>query len=104
MRSATFVSTSSSFFFVDLKRQVPGQVDVVFVFIHPDLCDPQGISPHGLAQIRHVGFVRPLDVGDPGAWNYLDTASTCPNLEIKEHTASYDVYIDINVYEYQHIT
>lgn len=22
----------------------------------------------------------PLDVGDLGAWNYLDTASTCPHL------------------------
>lgn len=78
-----------SFIFKDLKRQVPDQVDIVFVFIHPDLCDPQRISLHGKAQVRHVGFVGPLDVGDLGARNYLDTASTCPDLEIKEHLVGY---------------
>jgi len=63
-----------------LKWQVPEQVDIVFVFIHPDFCYPHGVSPHGYRQIRHVGLVGPLNVGDPGAWNNFNTASTCPHL------------------------
>lgn len=63
-----------------LKWQVPSQVDIMFVFIHPDFCDPQGVSLHGRAQVGQVGLVVPLDVGDLGAWNYFNTASTCPHL------------------------
>lgn len=63
-----------------LKWEIPSQVHIVFVFIHPHLCDPQGVSLHGDAQIRHVRFVGPFNVGDLGARNYFDGASTRPHL------------------------
>lgn len=79
------INRASSFLFLDfdlkhLKWQVPSQVDVVFVLVHPDFCYPQGISLHGHAQVRHVGLVVPLNVGDLGARNHFNTASTCPHL------------------------
>lgn len=75
-----------------LKWQVPSQVYVVFVFVHPDFCDPQGVPLHGLAQVGHVGLVCPLDVSDPGARNYFDTASARPHLweQIKRFNAKTD--------------
>lgn len=66
-----------------LKRQVPSQVDVVFVLVHPHFCHPQGVSFHGHAQVRHVGLVGSLNVGDLRAWNHLNAASTCPHLHNK---------------------
>lgn len=79
------INRASSFLFLDfdlkhLKWQVPSQVDVVFVLVHPDFCYPQGISLHDHAQVRHVGLVVPLNVGDLGARNHFNTASTCPHL------------------------
>lgn len=66
-----------------LKWQVPGQVDVVLVFIHPDLCNSEGISLHSRTQVKQVGLVIPLNVSNLGTWNYFNTASTCPYLHEK---------------------
>lgn len=52
----------------------------MFVLVHPHFSHPQGVSLHGHAQVGHVGLVVPLDVGNLGAGNHLDAASTRPDL------------------------
>lgn len=96
------INRASSFLFLDfdlkhLKWQVPSQVDVVFVLVHPDFCYPQGISLHGHAQVRHVGLVVPLNVGDLGARNYFNTASTCPHLYEGGKKRLYTIIVQVQI-------
>ena len=64
-----------------LKWQVPGQIDIVFVLVHPHLCYPQGVPLHCGAEVWHIGLVGPLNVGNLGARNNLYTPSTRPYLK-----------------------
>ena len=63
-----------------LEGQIPGQIDVVFVLIHPNLCYPQCIPFHCDAEVWQVWLMVPLNVRNPGAWHNLNTSPTCPNL------------------------
>lgn len=71
--SPTVTATSSSFIFpsvqcvTNLKRNVPGQVDHVFVFVHPDFSHPQSVPPQGNRWVHGIGLVGSLQVPDPGA-------------------------------------
>lgn len=64
----------------DLDGKIPGNIDVPLVIVHPDLGYPQCIPLHGDAEVKHVGFVGSLNVGDLGAWDHLYAAPTQPHL------------------------
>jgi len=68
-----------------LQGDVPRDVDVVFIFIQPDLRHPERVTPHHLTQVWEVRLLVPLDVGDFRARYYLDASSTQPHLP-KKHT------------------
>lgn len=59
---------------------VPGHVDMALELIHPDLGHPQGVPADVRGQILRVGFVCPLNVGNPGARQDLNAPSTLPHL------------------------
>ena len=44
----------------NLKRYVPGQIDHVFVLIHPDFSRSQSITLQGKTQIQGIGLVVSL--------------------------------------------
>lgn len=63
-----------------LHGNIPSHVDVTFELVHPNLCDPEGVSPHMRRQVLGVGFVSPLNVGDASAGQDLHAPSTLPHL------------------------
>lgn len=60
---------------------VPGHVDVGFVFIHPDLGGPQGIAFGVVIYVIVVGLLGALDVSHSGAREDFHTAATLPHLD-----------------------
>lgn len=71
----------------DLRRRktyvhgnVPGHVDVGFVFIHPHLSGPQGIALSVVIYVIVVGLLGALDVSHSGTWQDFHTPSTLPHL------------------------
>lgn len=65
---------------------VPGHVDVGFVFIHPDLGGSQGISLGVVVDVVVVGLLGALDVSHSGAREDLHAAATLPHLHSEEKT------------------
>lgn len=64
-----------------LQWDVPGNVDIMFVVIHPDLSHSQSIPLHCNAQVWEIGFMGPLDVGYFRTRYDLDTSTTKPHLD-----------------------
>lgn len=60
---------------------VPGHIDVGFVFIHPHLRGPQGIALSVVIYIIVVGLLGALDVGHSGTWKDFHTPPTLPHLD-----------------------
>lgn len=59
---------------------VPGHVDVRFVFIHPHLSGPQGITLGIVIDVIVVGLLSAFDVGDSSTGENLHTPTTLPHL------------------------
>lgn len=60
---------------------VPGHVDVGFVFIHPDFSGSQCIAFGVIVNIIVVGLLGALNVGHSGTWQDLHAPSTLPHLD-----------------------
>lgn len=67
-----------------LKRKVPGYQHILLVIIQPDICNPQGVSPHGRVEIQCIRFMCPLNVSYPGARHNLYASSTQPHLSSQD--------------------
>ena len=72
----------------DLRRRntyvhgnVPGHVDVRFVFIHPHLGSPQSIALSVVIYVIVVGLLGALDVSHSGTWEDFHTTATLPHLQ-----------------------
>lgn len=65
---------------------VPGHVDVGFVFIHPDLGGSQGISLGVVVDVVVVGLLGALDVSHSGTRQDFHAAATLPYLRSEEET------------------
>lgn len=72
----------------DLRRRktyvhgnVPGHVDVGFVFIHPHFGSPQGIALSVVIYVIVVGLLGALNVSHSGTWQDFHTPSTLPHLD-----------------------
>lgn len=63
-----------------LHGDVPGQVDIGLVLIHPDLCHTQGITPCVESYVTVVRFLHSCNMSHSGARQHLHTASTQPHL------------------------
>lgn len=63
---------------------VPGHVDVGFVFIHPHLGGPQSIAFGIVIDVVVVGFLGALDVGNSGTRQDLHAPSTLPHLHSRQ--------------------
>lgn len=68
-----------------LQRQVPRNVDVPFVVVHPHLSHPQSVALGVKANVVVVGLLLALDVSHPGAGQDLHAATTQPHLQ-HDHT------------------
>lgn len=64
-----------------LQGQVPRDVHVGLVVVHPDLGHPQSVPLGVKADVAVVRFLLPLDVGHPGARQDLHAAAAEPHLE-----------------------
>lgn len=64
-----------------LQGQVPGDVDVPLVVVHPDLGHAQRVALGVEADVVVVGLLLALDVGHPGAGQHLHAAPTQPHLQ-----------------------
>ena len=71
-----------------LQRQVPRDVDVPFVVIHPHLGHPQSIALGVKTNVVVVGLLLALDVSHPGAGQDLHAAATQPHLQRNRTTPS----------------
>lgn len=60
---------------------VPGHVDVGFVFIHPHLSGAQGIAFSVVIYVIVVGLLGALDVSHSGTREDLHTPATLPHLD-----------------------
>lgn len=67
-----------------LHGDVPGQVDVGFVLVHPDLGHPQSVAPRVEGYVVVVRFLRPCYVSHPGAGQHLHAAAAHPHLQDSE--------------------
>lgn len=65
-----------------LHGDVPGQVDIGLVLIHPHLGHTQGVTPRVESDVTVIRFLHPGNVSNPGARQHLHTASTQPHLEV----------------------
>jgi len=63
-----------------LLGNIPSHVDVAFELIHPNFCNPEGISPHVRRQILCVRLMSALYMGNASTRQDLNTASTLPHL------------------------
>lgn len=64
-----------------LHGDVPGQVDIGLVFIHPDLSHAESVAARMVSYVAVVGLLDPRDVSHPGAGQHLHAASTEPHLQ-----------------------
>lgn len=60
---------------------VPGHVDVGFVFIHPHLSGTQGIAFSVVIYVIVVGLLGALDVSHSGTWEDFHTPTALPHLD-----------------------
>lgn len=67
-----------------LHGDVPGQVDVGLVLVHPDLGHPQGVAPRVESDVIVVRFLRPCYVSHPGAGQHLHAAAAHPHLQVSD--------------------
>lgn len=74
---------------------IPGHVDVGFVFIHPHLSSPQGIALSVVIYVIVVGLLGTLDVGHSGTWQDFHTPSTLPHLDSSKKR---EILIQSNIY------
>ena len=80
---------------------VPGHVDVRFVFIHPHLGGPQCVALGVVIYVVVVGLLGSLDVSHSGAGKDLHTASTLPHLqEQRESPLHVDSHRNVALYCY----
>lgn len=63
-----------------LHGDVPGQVDVGPVLIHPDLSHAESVTARMESYVAVVGLLDPRDVSHPGTGQHLHAASTEPHL------------------------
>lgn len=66
---------------------VPGHVDVRFVFIHPHLCSPQGIALSVVINVIVIGLLGALNVSHSGTWQDFHTSATLPYLGTRKITS-----------------
>ena len=71
-----------------LQRQVPRDVDVRFVVVHPHLGHPQGVALGVETDVVVVGLLLALDVSHPGAGQDLHAAAAQPHLQGNRTTPS----------------
>lgn len=64
-----------------LHRDVPGQVDVGLVLVHPDLGHAQSVPPGVVSYVAVVRLLHPGDVSHPGTGQHLHAAPTEPHLQ-----------------------
>lgn len=60
---------------------VPGHVDVGFVFIHPHLSGTQGIAFSVVIYVIVIGLLGALDVSHSGTWEDFHTPTALPHLD-----------------------
>lgn len=77
MRDGAFQDSEKTY----VHGNVPGHVDVGFVFIHPHLSSPQGIALSIVIYVIVVGLLGALDVSYSGTGEDFHTASTLPHLD-----------------------
>lgn len=63
---------------------VPGHVDVGFVFVHPNLSGSQGIALGVVIYVIVVGFFGALDMGHSGAREDFHAPTTLPHLHSRK--------------------
>lgn len=63
---------------------IPGHVDMGFVFIHPHLSGSQGVAFGIIVYVVVVGLLGALDVGHSGTWQDFHAPSTLPHLNSKK--------------------
>lgn len=63
---------------------VPGHVDVGFVFVHPDLGGSQGVPLGVVIYVVVVGLLGAFDVSHSGTWEDFHTAAALPHLHSKD--------------------
>lgn len=66
-----------------LHGDVPGQVDVGLVLVHPDLGHAQSVAPRVEGYVAVVGLLHPRNVSHPGAGQHLHAAAAQPHLEVR---------------------
>lgn len=67
--------------------QVPCQIDIWFVLVHPDFCHPKCIAPSVKGNITVVGLFCSCNMGHSGTRQNFHASPTQPNLGFKNtHT------------------
>lgn len=65
-----------------LHGDVPGQVDVGLVLVHPDLGHTQSVAPRVEGYVAVVGLLHPRNVSHPRAGQHLHAAAAQPHLQV----------------------